>query len=194
MLISIYQSVGPCVSCVIVFVCDFNPEHQPKPYHPSQSFSKFDAFLHKLHKAHTKLLLVLRCQDSLGKQINTLDHTFSRRNKATKKSRVWRLDKVWKRGVGGIFAEKIGLDTFCRQWFWLKVQVSVLLLDRFCFVLCLSKISRILRISTKLWFCHLQITIQTFTLQHGCSVNLLHIFRTLFHKNTSGWLRLKVLK
>ena len=29
------------------------------------------------------------------------------------------------------------------------------------------------------------------TLQHGCSpVNLLHIFRTLFPKNTSGWLLL----
>ena len=28
------------------------------------------------------------------------------------------------------------------------------------------------------------------TLQHGCSpVNLLHIFRTLFPKNTAGWLR-----
>ena len=31
-------------------------------------------------------------------------------------------------------------------------------------------------------------------LQHGCSpVNLLHIFWTLFLKNTSGWLRLKAL-
>ena len=33
-----------------------------------------------------------------------------------------------------------------------------------------------------------------FTLRHGCSpVNLLHIFRTLFLKNTSGWLLLKDL-
>ena len=31
-------------------------------------------------------------------------------------------------------------------------------------------------------------------LRHGCSpVNLLHIFRTAFYKNTSGWLLLKVL-
>ena len=30
------------------------------------------------------------------------------------------------------------------------------------------------------------------TLRHGCSpVNLLHIFRTPFSKNTSGWLLLK---
>ena len=28
------------------------------------------------------------------------------------------------------------------------------------------------------------------TLRHGCSVNLLHIFRTHFTKNTSGWLLL----
>ena len=32
------------------------------------------------------------------------------------------------------------------------------------------------------------------TLRHGCSpVNLLHIFRTPFSKNTSGWLFLKPL-
>ena len=32
------------------------------------------------------------------------------------------------------------------------------------------------------------------TLWHGCSaVNLLHIFRTLFPKNTSGWLLLSLL-
>ena len=31
------------------------------------------------------------------------------------------------------------------------------------------------------------------TLRHGCSpVNLLHIFRTLFPKNTSGWLLLNI--
>ena len=31
-----------------------------------------------------------------------------------------------------------------------------------------------------------------FTLWHGCSpINLLHIFRTLFPRNTSGWLLLK---
>ena len=31
------------------------------------------------------------------------------------------------------------------------------------------------------------------TLRHGCSpVNLLHIFRTLFPKNTSGWLLLSM--
>ena len=30
------------------------------------------------------------------------------------------------------------------------------------------------------------------TLRHGCSpANLLHIFRTTFLKNTSGWLRIK---
>ena len=28
------------------------------------------------------------------------------------------------------------------------------------------------------------------TLRHGCSINLLHIFRTPFLKNTSGWLLL----
>ena len=33
------------------------------------------------------------------------------------------------------------------------------------------------------------------TLRHGCSpVNLLHIFRTTFLKNTSGWLLLSFLK
>ena len=124
MLISIYQSVCPCVSCVIVFVCDFKPEYQPKPYHPRQSLSKFDIFLHKLHKARSHI---------------------QPKKQGNKKSRVGRLDEVWKGRVGGIFAKKIGLDTFCRQWFWLKVQVSVLLLDRFYFVLCLGKISRIFK-------------------------------------------------
>ena len=31
------------------------------------------------------------------------------------------------------------------------------------------------------------------TLRHGCSVNLLHIFRTPFPKNTSRWLLLKIV-
>ena len=31
------------------------------------------------------------------------------------------------------------------------------------------------------------------TLRHGCSINLLHIFRTPFLKNTSGWLLLLML-
>ena len=30
------------------------------------------------------------------------------------------------------------------------------------------------------------------SLRHGCSVNLLHILRTPFLKNTSGWLLLKI--
>ena len=42
--------------------------------------------------------------------------------------------------------------------------------------------------------CDLRVALQLFeiALQHGCSlVNLLHIFRTLFPKNTAGWLLLK---
>ena len=31
-------------------------------------------------------------------------------------------------------------------------------------------------------------------LRHGCSVNLLHIFRTPFQKNTSEWLLLKITR
>ena len=38
----------------------------------------------------------------------------------------------------------------------------------------------------------LQSSLIEITFRHGCSpVNLLHIFRTLFSKNTSGWMHLK---
>ena len=38
----------------------------------------------------------------------------------------------------------------------------------------------------------LQSNFTEITLRHGCSpVNLLHIFRTLFSKNTSKWLQLE---
>ena len=39
--------------------------------------------------------------------------------------------------------------------------------------------------------CHMLCNFIEITLWHGCSpVNLLHIFRTIFSKNTSGWLLL----
>ena len=50
-------------------------------------------------------------------------------------------------------------------------------------------------ISTKLRSNFIEITLIEITLQHGCSpVNLQHIFRSPFRKNTSGWLLLLILK
>ena len=44
---------------VCVYVCDIESEKQQKPCHSCQTFSIFDAML---HKTHNKVLLVLRYQ------------------------------------------------------------------------------------------------------------------------------------
>ena len=52
----------------------------------------------------------------------------------------------------------------------------------------LPKIKNVIKKTTLLQSNFIEIT-----LRHGCSpVNLLHIFRTLFPKNTSGWLLLNI--
>ena len=53
------QSVGPCMSCMCVCVCDIKPEYHQKPCPPCQTFCKFDALF---HKKHSKALQVLRYQ------------------------------------------------------------------------------------------------------------------------------------
>ena len=65
-----------CSMCVCV--CDFESEHQQKPCHSCQIFSKFDDLLHKLH---SKVLLVLQCQGS-----KSLDAHIQSQQRSNKKS------------------------------------------------------------------------------------------------------------
>ena len=52
--VSVYWTL--CVLCLLVCVCDVKSEYQQKLCHPYQTFSKFDALL---HKTHSKVLPVL---------------------------------------------------------------------------------------------------------------------------------------
>ena len=49
MCVSVYWSVF--VLCVFVCVCDIKSEYQQKQCHPCQTFSEFNALLHKTHNA-----------------------------------------------------------------------------------------------------------------------------------------------
>ena len=75
------------------------------------------------------------------------------------------------------------LKRICRNWQYMTMKFKSSRSEVFL-------VNGVLKICSKL-ICNF---IET-TIWHGCSpVNLLHIFRTPFTKNTSGWLLLEIIK
>ena len=79
-------------SPVCLSACDAKSEYQQKPCHPSQTFSKLDAFLHETHSKVLLVLLLPRLKTfksimSLSKITHQMwrNHTFSQRNKPAKR-------------------------------------------------------------------------------------------------------------